>query len=169
MLVPVLDPEDEHLAQCIESVRSQLYDNWELCLADGGSSGPIRGALERAAHSDERIRLVCLGENRGIAGNTNAALELATGEFVAFLDHDDRLAPWALWEVARLLNDRPDLDFIYSDEDKIDAVTGNDRHSPHFKPAWSPDTLLSHNYINHFTVIRTSLVDEIGGLHASSA
>ena len=165
VVVPVLDPKPDHLAQAVESVRDQLYDNWELCIADGGSDDPaVRQLLEKAASTDARVKVTFLGENRGIAANTNAAVALATGEFVALLDHDDRLARVALHEVVELINERPGLDFIYSDEDKIGAVTGEERHSPHFKPAWSPDTFLSHNCINHFTVIRKTLIDAVGGL-----
>ena len=96
--------------------------------------------------------------------NTNAALSLASGEFVAFLDHDDQLARFALYEVVEAINERSEIDFVYSDEDKIGALSGAERHSPHFKPAWSPHTFLSHNYINHFTVIRKTLLDAVGGL-----
>ena len=143
----------------------QLYDNWELCIADGGSDNPaVRQVLEQAASADARVRVTYLSENRGIAGNTNAALSLATGSFVAFLDHDDWLARFALYDVATAIADRPELDFVYSDEDKVDALTGRERYAPHFKPAWSPETFLSHNYLNHFTVIRKTLVDAVGGL-----
>jgi GT2 family glycosyltransferase len=104
-----------------------------------------------------------LESNRGIAGNTNAALELATGDYVGFLDHDDTLAPFALFEVARALNDWPDADILYSDEDFIDE-SGLHRFEPTFKPAWSPDVLRGHNYVCHFAVYRRELLNRLGGV-----
>ena len=97
----------------------------------------------------------------GICGNSNEALMLSTGSYVALLDHDDMLAPFALHEVVKAINDNSDVDFIYSDEDKI-TEDGAYRFDPHFKPDWSPDTLKSHNYITHFTVIRSDLLEKIG-------
>ena len=165
VVVPVFRPAPEHLAQAIKSVSGQIYDNWELCMVDGGSGdASVRQVLEEAAASDARVKVTYLGENRGVAMNTNAALSLASGEFVAFLDHDDQLARFALYEVVEAINERSEIDFVYSDEDKIGALSGAERHSPHFKPAWSPHTFLSHNYINHFTVIRKTLLDAVGGL-----
>src|SRR4029077_15611476 len=106
--------------------------------------------------------IIALDANRGIAGNTNAALSLAQGEFVAFLDHDDTLAPFALFEVVRAINNQPEADFIYSDEDKLDE--SGRRVDPCFKPDWSPDTLRSHNYVCHLTVLSRKLLDRTDGL-----
>ena len=118
VVVPVFDPTPAHLIDALESVRDQLYDNWELCIADGGSSDPaVRRLLGEAVAADSRVKVAYLTENGGIAANTNAALSLAAGEFVAFLDHDDRLAPFALFAVVQAINDKPELDFVYSDED----------------------------------------------------
>src|SRR5206468_1534191 len=118
-----------------------------LCVADGGSTAPhVAPLLCDYAARDPRIDVQRLGDNRGIAANTNAAIARATGEFVAFVDHDDTLAPFALFEVVRALNDRVDADVVYSDEDKIDPA-GRCRFRPHFKPDWSPDALRSHNYV----------------------
>jgi hypothetical protein len=137
LVVPVNRTPLAFLLAMVESVHAQTYPHWELCLADGGSADPIlRSVLESYCNQSDRIRVRFLETNRGIAGNTNAALELATGEYVGFLDHDDTLAPFALFEVARALNLYPDADLLYSDEDKIDE-TGLRRFAPFFKPAWS--------------------------------
>ena len=118
--------------------------------------------LDRLARRDARVKVVHLPRNQGISGATNAALALATGEFIGLLDHDDVLMPYALFEVVRALNDAPATDLIYSDEDKVDD-TGRERWDPFFKPDWSPDLLLSMNYVCHFGVYRRSLVEAIGG------
>lgn len=162
VVVPVYNPPAEFLEAMIASVREQTYENWELCLADGASTAAhVRPVLEKAAAGDSRIKVAFLGENRGIVGNSNAAAELATGDFLTLLDHDDTLAPFALHEVVAAVNDAPDADFFYSDEDKID--THGDRVEPNFKPDWSPETLRSRNYICHLTTLRRSLFDAAGG------
>jgi len=162
ILVPVYNTDERWLRLCIESVLNQVYDNWELCIADGGSTKKhIRRILEEYAQYYSRIKVKFLTENKGIAGNSNEALALATGEFVGFLDHDDELPPSALYEVVKLLNESQDIDFVYSDEDIIS--TKGERFDPYFKPDWSPDTLRSTNYICHFAVIREKIVDEVGG------
>jgi GT2 family glycosyltransferase len=162
IVMPVFNPRLEDCRAAVESVRAQCYPEWELCIADDGSTDPaVRHLLEDYAAHDPRIKVKFLGERRGIAGASNAALGLATGDFVAFLDHDDELAPWALYEVARALNAEPDLDVIYSDEDKLDEQ--GRRTEPFFKPEFSPETLLSMNYIGHLLVIRRRLVEAVGG------
>jgi GT2 family glycosyltransferase len=161
VIVPVYNPDTGMLESMIRAVTSQTYDNWELCIADGSSKNEIRNLLLKYSEDNERIKLVLLPENKHISGNSNEALALATGEFVAFLDQDDELSPNALYEVALLLNKDTGLDVIYSDEDKIDL--NGARCSPYFKPDWSPDLLLSVNYICHLSVIRSSLVKDIGG------
>jgi len=159
--MPVFNPRLKHLRTAVESVRAQCYPEWELCIADDGSTdAAVRRLLEDYAAHDPRIKVQFLGERRGIVGASNAALDLATGEFVAFLDHDDELAPWALYEVAQALNAEPDLDVIYSDEDKLDEQ--GRRTEPFFKPEFSPETLLSMNYIGHLLVIRRELVEAVG-------
>jgi O-antigen biosynthesis protein len=120
--------------------------------------------LERAAAADPRVKVQFLPENRGIAGNSNAALALASGDFVALLDHDDTLPPFALHEVVATLNAHADADFFYSDEDKLD--TTGERVEPNFKPDWSPETIRSRNYICHLTVLKRTLVEAIGGFRA---
>jgi GT2 family glycosyltransferase len=163
IVVPVYNTPADFLDQMVRSILEQTYSHWELCIADGGSTSTwIRPTLERWAAADPRLRVAFLGTNRGISGNTNAALALASGEFVAFLDHDDLLAPFALFEVVQAMNANPDADFFYSDEDKLDE--SGRRVDPCFKPDWSPDVLRSHNYICHLLTLRRDLVERIGGL-----
>lgn len=162
IIMPVWNTDERWLRKAVESVLSQVYDEWELCIVDGGSTKPyVRKILEEYAKKDERIKVKFLPENRGIAKNSNEALKLATGEFIAFLDHDDELAPFALYEIVKLLDENPDLDFIYSDVDKIDEK--GRRKDPFFKPDYGPHTFLSCNYLIHLTVIRKALVDKVGG------
>lgn len=166
VIVPTFETPLEFLDAMIKSVLAQSYANWELCIADGGSTTPrVAETLARHAAADSRIKVYRLDENRGIAGNTNAAMALASGEFVAFLDHDDVLAPFALHEIVRAINRSQDADLIYSDEDKLDRA-GRIRWQPHMKPDWSPDTLRSHNYICHLCVMRRTLVEQLGGMRS---
>jgi GT2 family glycosyltransferase len=162
VVVPVYRPPIEYLRAALESVRRQTYARWELCLADASDCAEISRLLRELAARDPRVRLRELPENLGIAGNTNAALALARGDFVAFLDHDDELAPFALFEVASALAASPDADLVYSDEDKLDAR--GRRTQPHFKPDWSPEHLLSRNYVCHLAVVRRTLLEDLGGL-----
>lgn len=163
ILTPVFNTREDDLVRCIESVLSQTYGNWELCMADGESDRPyIKKIIEKYAAKDNRIKTAFLPMNLGIAGNSNEAVNIATGDYAALLDHDDMLAPFALHEVVRLLNEDPGLDFIYSDEDKV-TEKGERRYEPFFKPDWSPDTFLSYNYICHFSVIRMPLVEKVEG------
>jgi len=162
VIVPVYNVEECWLRKCIESVQNQLYPNWELCIADDASSKEhVRKVLQEYAAKDSRIKIVFRETNGHISEASNSALELATGEFIALLDHDDELTPDALYENVVLLNQHPEADMIYSDEDKISE--DGKRHSPFFKPDWSPDTILSQMYTCHLGVYRTSLVREIGG------
>ena len=168
IVTPTHETPGPFLTALLESVRRQTYGRWELCVADGGSKSPeVRAVLEEAARRDQRIKVVFLPQNEGIAGNTAAALALATGEFVTFLDHDDTLAPFALFEVARAVNAEPEADVLYSDEDVIDAK-GSRRTEPQFKPDWSPDALMSRNYICHLAVYRRELVERVGGVRPAS-
>jgi glycosyltransferase involved in cell wall biosynthesis len=162
ILLPVYNTEEIWLRKCIDSVINQIYPHWELCISDDASTlTHIRRILEEYQYRDERIRVVFREVNGHISAATNSALSMASGEYIALLDHDDELTPDALHEVASLINRRPDTDIIYSDEDKIDAQ--GKRHSPFFKPDWSPDTFLSMMYTCHLGVYRTSLVRELGG------
>ncbi|MCS6851286.1 MAG: glycosyltransferase family 2 protein [Gemmataceae bacterium] len=166
IVVPIYNTPARFLRDMVRSVQAQTYPHWELCLADGGSQASwIKPMLRRWARGDRRIKVRFLDQNLGISGNSNAALALATGDFVAFLDHDDILAPFALYEVAQAIEREPTADVIYSDEDKIDH-SGRMRFTPHFKPDWSPDFLRSYNYICHLLVVRRRLVCELGGLRS---
>jgi glycosyltransferase involved in cell wall biosynthesis/2-polyprenyl-3-methyl-5-hydroxy-6-metoxy-1,4-benzoquinol methylase len=162
IVTPVYNTDPRWLSEAIDSVRRQLYDNWELCLADDGSTqSSTQKVLRRYRRRDRRIKVTRLDANQGIAAASNAGLAIATGEFVALLDHDDELKEDALFEVVKLLNERRDLDFIYSDEDKKD-MEGR-LVEPFFKPAWSPDLLMSVNYVTHFSVYRKEILDQVGG------
>jgi glycosyltransferase involved in cell wall biosynthesis/2-polyprenyl-3-methyl-5-hydroxy-6-metoxy-1,4-benzoquinol methylase len=162
VLMPVFDTPEPLLRRAIDSVLGQLYPHWELCIADDASKRPhVRRVLAEYAARDRRIKVVVREENGHIAVASNSALEVATGDFVALLDHDDELAPHALYLIAEELNAHPDADLLYSDEDKLDL--SGERRDPYFKPDWSPDLLLSHNYFCHLGVYRTALVRRLGG------
>ncbi len=162
VVTPVYNPELSWLRDAIDSVRGQLYENWELCLADDCSTKPgVRDLLQHYAAEDPRIKVTLLEKNLGIGGASNKALALATGDFVGLLDHDDILKPDAMYEVVKLINENPEIDFMYSDEDKL-SEDGR-LIDPFFKPDWSPETFLSMNYVTHFAVYRKTLLDQIGG------
>jgi GT2 family glycosyltransferase/RimJ/RimL family protein N-acetyltransferase len=164
IVMPTFNTPRELLVKAIESVRAQYYERWELCICDDASAEPhVVELLREYSDNDPRIKVLLSEEGRGIAQTSNAALGLATGEFVGFLDHDDELTPDALLEVVRALQ-QTDADLIYSDEDKLD-VTG-ERCDPFAKPAWSPDLFLSTNYLCHFSVYRREILERIGGLRA---
>ncbi|MEK5036065.1 glycosyltransferase family 2 protein [Paenibacillus sp. FSL R7-0302] len=162
IIVPVYNVEEVWLRKCIESVKDQLYSNWELCISDDASTKPhIKRILQEYQKFDSRIKVIFRNQNGHISNSSNSALDIATGEFIALLDHDDELTPDALYENVLLLNEFPAADVIYSDEDKI-SVEG-ERFSPFFKPDWSPDLLMSQMYTCHLSVYRKSLIDQIGG------
>ena len=162
VLMPVYNPPEQWLVKAIESVRAQFYPHWELCIADDASSAAhVRRVLEDFAQRDARIKVTFRPENGHISASSNTALDLASGEFVALLDHDDELAPRALAEVVLAAARQPALEFIYSDEDKIDEL--GRRYDPYFKPDWNPDLLLGQNYTCHLSVFRTARVRAVGG------
>lgn len=161
VIVPTYNTPVKFLESMIDSVISQTYSNWELCIADGSTDKNTRDILVKISSKDERIKLKILGANYGIAKNTNEAIGLATGEFLCFLDHDDTLAPFAMFEVVKAINDNPSVELIYSDEDKL-SYDGRLRTLPHFKPDWSPHTILSYNYITHLLTVKHSLLKDIG-------
>ena len=166
IIVPVYNPEATFLRQAIESVLEQVYPNWELCLADDCSTKPeVKSILKEYAEGDERIKVVYRSENGHICRSSNSALELATGEYIALLDHDDLLPPHALAKVVQLLDEHPEADFIYSDEDKVDEQ--NVHKDPFFKPDWCPDSFLARMYTCHLGVYRRSLVEEIGNFRVA--
>ncbi len=162
LLLPTFNSDVSYLRDCIESVIRQSYRRWELCIADDCSSDPeVFSCLRSYVEKDNRIRLVERIENGHISAASNSALELASGEYVALLDHDDLLAPFALHCVVSEILVNPGAQLLYSDEDKVSE--SGERFEPHFKPAWNPDLLLSQNYICHLAVFSTSLVRRVGG------
>ena len=162
IILPVYNTDEKWLRKCIESVRAQYYTNWELCIADDNSTqNQVKQVLEDYRKNDSRIKVVYRKKNGHISESSNSALEIAEGEYVAFLDHDDLLAPFALFQMIKEINEHDNADIIYSDEDKINKF--EKRSKPFFKPDWSPDTLMSQNYICHFLMIKRSLVNEVGG------
>jgi GT2 family glycosyltransferase len=164
IVCPVYNTPTEILKQTIQSVEQQTYPHWELCLAvSERESAELWRMLNRLADSDPRIRVVPLKENQGIAESTNAAINASLGDWVAFLDHDDLLAPHALYLVADHLNQHPECDLVYTDEDLL-SFNGRICKSPTLKPDWSPEMLLAFNYICHFVVIRRKLIEKAGGL-----
>lgn len=162
ILTPVYNTPHRLLLRMIESVRNQSYPHWELCLADDASTDPeVRKFLQDAAKADERIHVVTRARNGHISEASNSALQIASGEFCALLDHDDELAPHALREVVETIGRHPVVNLIYSDYDRIDEDGSHSRG--YFKPDWNPDLLLSQNYICHLAVYRTEILREIGG------
>jgi GT2 family glycosyltransferase len=164
ILVPVHDPPPHMLREAIASVTTQTYSHWELCLVDDGSTNPeITTALQQHATSDPRIHLACHDTAGGISAATNTALSMATGDYIALLDHDDTLAPDALQHIAEQLTAQPDLDMIYTDEDIVGDGRLIERHP---KPGWSPEQMAAAMYTCHLGVYRRSLAEEIGGFQS---
>ncbi|MGI8469537.1 MAG: glycosyltransferase family 2 protein [Pyrinomonadaceae bacterium] len=162
VVMPVYNVEEKWLRLCIESVTKQIYTNWEFCIADDASPSPrVREILEEYAAEDSRFKIVFRETNGHISAASNSALELATGDFVALLDHDDELRETALYHVAKEINGHPETEMIYSDEDLIDER--GRRSLPKFKPDWSPDFFYSLNLITHLSVYRTAILRKIGG------
>jgi glycosyltransferase involved in cell wall biosynthesis len=162
VLMPVYNTPEKWLARAVESVRTQIYEQWELCIADDASTEPhVRPLLEKAAREDSRIKVVFRETNGHISAASNSALELSSGEFTALLDHDDELAPHALLCCAKIILADAAAEVIYSDEDKIDKQ--GFRFDPHFKPDWNPDLLTSQNYFSHLSAYRTATLRAIGG------
>lgn len=162
VLVPVYNPKPELLRRAIASVQRQVYPHWQLCLVDDGSpAAEVPALLRQIAQADARIQVMLLAKNQGISAASNAALAMATGDYIALLDHDDELAIDALYENARVIRQRPDLDILYSDEDKI--TEAGKRSDPFFKPHWSPDYFHACMYTCHLGVYRTALVRQVGG------
>ncbi|HEU5081512.1 MAG TPA: glycosyltransferase [Opitutaceae bacterium] len=162
ILVPVYNTPEKWLRKAVESVKSQSYTHWELCLANDASPAPhVAPLLDELASSDPRIKVVHRPKNGHISAASNSALELATGEFTALLDHDDEITPNALFEVVTALNHHPEVDLVYSDEDKIDE--DGRRLEPYFKPDFLPDLYLGQNYTSHLSVYRTSVLRDLGG------
>ncbi|MBQ2699593.1 MAG: glycosyltransferase, partial [Clostridia bacterium] len=165
VVVPVFNTRADYLKQMAMSVIAQSYPHWELCLLDGGSErAETLAALEELRGKDKRIRVERAQENLGIAGNTNLAIAMARGSYIALLDHDDTLSPDALYWIADAI-ETTGAELLYSDEDKMQH-DGKYLFTPHLKPDYSPDLLRSCNYFCHLMVLKTDLLKRIGGLQA---
>ena len=163
VVVPAYNTPEKYLLELIDCLKRQIYPYWELCIADDASPQPhVRRILEEAARSDRRIKPVFRTENGHIARATNSALDAATGDFIALLDHDDLLPHDVLLHVAEAVRQHPPAAYLYTDEDKIDD-TGR-RFDPQFKGDWSPEMAITHNFTHHLTVIRREIIEEAGRL-----
>jgi GT2 family glycosyltransferase/glycosyltransferase involved in cell wall biosynthesis len=163
VLIPLFDTSTKFLNELFASIVAQTYENWETCVVDGGSKNrETVESLRRWMKTDARIRVQRFEVNLGISENTNRALQAATGDFVAFVDHDDVLAPFALYELASAIRSRPGADIFYSDEDRLRE--SGERAKPFFKPEWSPELLYSFMYIGHLSAYRRELALTLGGL-----
>ena len=163
IIIPMYNTPINFFEELVNNLIDQTYANWELCLADG--SPEKNEKLEKIYKKDERIKYKFIGENKGIAGNTNEALSLVTGDFVALLDHDDLLPIFSLYEIVKCINENPDVEFIYTDEDKFEKLGGK-RYDPYFKSDFAPDTLRANNFICHFSVFKKELMDKLGGFRS---
>lgn len=162
ILLPTYNAEIKFLTAAIDSVRAQLYSNWQLCIADDASTDEqSRPYLEQLAASDPRIQLIFRKENGHIAAASNSALALETGEWCALLDQDDLLSEDALAELACEIIAHPKAALVYSDEDKINEQ--DRRFDPFFKPDWNPELFLGQNYLNHLSAYQTALLRDLGG------
>lgn len=166
VILPVYRTSVEILERTIASVERQSYPIWQLCIVDDGSESPgLDAILDRYSRLDRRVQWVRLPSNQGISAASNTALAMAEGEFVALLDHDDELSPNALYHFVDALNQNPEADIFYSDEDHVDE--SGFRSDPFFKPDWSPDLILAENYVNHLMIFRRSLAVEAGGFRSN--
>ena len=165
IVVPAYNTPEKYLRMLLESFKAQTYPHFEAVIADGSEpdNDTVRRVIaEYVAADPEHFKLVSLGGNKGISGNTNAGLEAATGDYIALCDHDDELPSWALFEVVKAIAANPKAQFIYTDEDKID-FDGRALFEPHFKPDYDPELLCSVNYICHLSIIRRDLLEKVGG------
>ena len=162
ILVPLYCTPKEYLKELIDSVRNQTYSNWELCLSDGSGTGRMdHSYIEESIKEDSRIKFVVSDIQLQISENTNKAFEIATGDFIAFADHDDLLAENALYECVKVINEHPEVEIIYTDEDKV-SMNGKNYFQPHFKSDFNLDLLRSMNYICHFFVVKKSVQEQVG-------
>ena len=164
LVVPIYHAPETFLKQMAESVCSQTYSKWELCITcTGEESQKVWKIFKEQGVTEEKLKVRLLSENKGISENTNVAIREASGEYIGFLDQDDLIAPDALYEVVKKLNEDQESGLIYSDEDKVTADLKK-HFQPHFKPDFNLDLLRANNYICHFCVVRKSLIEEVGGL-----
>ena len=162
IVVPLYKTPEKYLLQLVESVKAQTYPNWELCLSDGsGENSPLTSFLKSLEAGDERIKVAYNEQALQISENTNAGIEIATGAYIAFADHDDELTPHALFECVKALNKDRKIRLIYSDEDKM-SMDGHKFFQPHFKPDYNPDLLCTVNYICHLFVVQREILDQVG-------
>ncbi|MEM9922234.1 MAG: glycosyltransferase [Cyanobacteria bacterium P01_D01_bin.50] len=163
IVVPVYNTSNNFLIEMIDSVRNQIYPNWELCIADDASNKPhVKQILQSPVADDSRIKVIFREQNGHIVKATNSALEIATGEYIALLDHDDTLPCDALLHVAECINKHPEVDWIYTDEDKINE--SGHHFDPQMKGEWSPEMAITHNFTHHLTVIRKTLIEQVEGM-----
>ena len=160
IIVPMYNTPEKYFKELVNSLKEQTYSNFELCLADG--SEKKAEFIDDIIKDDKRIKYKHLDENKKISGNSNEGINMATGEYIALLDHDDIIPKFSLYEIVKAINENPDVDFIYTDEDKIYEEKEN-RMGPHFKPDYAIDTLRSYNYICHFSIFKKELMDKLGG------
>lgn len=166
IVIPLYKTPEKYLRQLVDTVKAQTYTNWELCLSDGsGENSPIRKLLESLEASDKRIRVIHNEKQLQISENTNVAIQAATGEYIAFADHDDELTPNALFECVKALNEKKQTRILYSDEDKM-SMDGHKFFQPHFKPDYNPDLLCTVNYICHLFVVDKNVIQEVGMLRS---
>ena len=163
IVIPLYKTPEKYLCEMIDSVLNQSYSNWELCLSDGsGEDSPLTELLRRYEEKDSRIKGVYNNRQLHIAENTTEAIKIATGDFIAFSDHDDLLTPDAMFHVAKAVNENMELEVLYSDEDKVSA--GNKFMQPHMKPDFNIDLLRTVNYICHLFVVKKTMIDKVGML-----
>jgi glycosyltransferase involved in cell wall biosynthesis len=163
IIIPMFNTKDKYLVPLLYSIINQSYSHWRLILADASTDDERAAAIKIAAEQDKRIEYVRLKKNEGISGNTNKGLKHVKSDYVVFMDHDDTINPHAFNEIAATIIDMPGVDIIYSDEDKL-TDDGGVRHTPHFKPDWSPHQYLSCNWTSHLSIVRTKLAKQVGGL-----
>lgn len=166
VVIPLYNTPLEFLKVIMDSVLNQTYSNVELCLADGSTDDGVERYIKKHYAKEGRIRYCRLKKNRGISENTNSAIKLATGDFIVFSDHDDLLTPDAMYEMVKAINDNPQIDVIYTDEDKINKK-GNAYFGPHFKPDFSMELLCCNNYICHLFAVRKDVQKKVGMLDAA--
>ena len=165
-VVPLYKTPEKYLRRLTESFQEQTYSNWELCFSDGsGAQSPLTELLKELTVKDNRIKYVSHEESLQISENTNSAIEIATGDFIAFADHDDELTPNALFECVKAINEKPQTLVLYTDEDKM-SMDGHKFFQPHFKPDYNPDLLCTVNYICHLFVVSRKVIEKVGGLRS---
>ncbi len=161
IITPVYNPSLKHFKELAKSITDQYYSNWEWCICDDGSNKEIIDYIEGLKRQNSKIKAVFNNSNQGISEASNSALSMATGDFVTFVDHDDKIPLFALYEVVKTLKSNPDIKLIYSDEDKLDKR--GKRYDVYFKSDWNKALFLSHNYIAHLCVIKKDILDLVGG------